>query len=330
MKKLLLVASLGLAFVATPALAQYTQVSSLNAGRNPGALNEDEEYPVDGGVLTGWATLFAGSTASFSTPVWSQSAGIPFSFYFNGQAVTSYKVSSSGVLTFTTSATAVPGATNTALPSPQIPDKSVCVWGLGATTGDFIITKTFGAAPNRQHWVQFNSYSKPGNTSLFTYWSIVLEETTNHIYIVDQRTSATTGLDITAGVQVNATTALQVAGSPTLESRTAGSPLVLDNSYWSFLSAPLSTAKTQGGQSFVLAPNPAAGRTALHFSLPRPETVQVELLDALGRSVPVAVPGTLGSGSHALPLPLAGQAAGLYLVRLTTSEGVSTRRLVLE
>ena len=204
------------------------------------------------------------------------------------------------------------------------------MWGIGATTGEFIITKTFGTAPNRQHWVQFNSFSKPGNQTLFTYWSIVLEETTNNIYIVDQRTNAATGLAITAGVQVNATTALQIAGSPALESRTTGSPSLLDNSYWSFLSAPLSAAKEQTGQAFSLAPNPATTRTALRFSLARPETVRVELLDALGRAVPVAAPSVQGSGQREVLLDLAGQAPGLYVVRLTTSDGSTTRRLVVE
>ena len=330
MKRLLLTAGFALAFGVAPATAQYTQVPFLNAGQNPGSLNPDTEYPIDGGLEPGWTTLFTGTPTTFATPAWSQTNGVPFAFFFNGQAAPSYKVSSSGVLTFTTSATAVPSSTNTALPSAQIPDKSVCVWGIGATTGDFIITKTFGTAPNRQHWVQFNSFSKPGNQTLFTYWSIVLEETTNNIYIVDQRTNAATGLAITAGVQVNATTALQIAGSPALESRTTGSPSLLDNSYWSFLSAPLSAAKEQTGQAFSLAPNPATTRTALRFSLARPETVRVELLDALGRAVPVAAPSVQGSGQREVLLDLAGQAPGLYVVRLTTSDGSTTRRLVVE
>ncbi|QNH60706.1 T9SS type A sorting domain-containing protein [Hymenobacter sediminicola] len=330
MKRLLLLAGFALAVGVAPATAQYTQVPSLNAGQNPGSLNLDTEYPIDGGLAPGWTILFTGTPTTFATPAWSQSNSVPFAFFFNGQPAASYRVSSSGVLTFTASATVVPPAVNTALPSAQIPDKSVCVWGLGGTTGDFIITKTFGIAPNRQHWVQFNSFSKPGNPTLFTYWSIVLEETTNNIYIVDQRTNATAGLAITAGVQINATTALQIAGSPTLESRTTGSPSLLDNSYWSFLSAPLSAAKGQAGQPFSLAPNPATAHTSLRFSLPRPETVRVELLDALGRAVPVAAASAQGSGQREVHLDLTGQAPGLYVVRLTTAEGSTTRRLVVE
>jgi hypothetical protein len=68
---------------------------------------------------------------------------------------------------------------------------SVCVWGLQMKAGDNIISKTFGTAPNRQHWIQFNSCSEANLQSGWTYWSIVLEETSNKIYIVDQRTFCT-------------------------------------------------------------------------------------------------------------------------------------------
>lgn len=236
MKKLLLLTGLSLGVLAAqPAAAQYYLVPNLNANQNPGGVNNDDEYPVGGGLGTGWTTLLTGSAAAFTAPVWSSVATIPFTFQFNGQAVTDYKIATSGVLTFTTSATAVPSATNTVLPNAQIPDKSVCVWGMGANAGDFIITKTFGTAPRRQHWIQFNSYSKPGSATIFTYWGIVLEEGTNNIYVVDQRTNATTGLNLTVGVQVNATTATQVAGSPSVNSLTASGPTPVDNTYYSFI-----------------------------------------------------------------------------------------------
>jgi len=237
MKKLFLSAACALGLLAAQsASAQYYLVSSLNAGSNPGGLNTEDEYPVGGGLGTGWTTLLTGTAATLATPVWSSQVTIPFGFQFNGQPVTAYKVATSGVLTFTTSATAVPSATNTSLPAAAIPDKSVCVWGMGAAANDYIITKTFGTAPNRQHWIQFNSYSKPGNTALFTYWSIVLEEGSDIIYVVDQRSNATTGLSpsITVGVQIDATTAVQAAGSPALNSRTASDPSPADNSYFAF------------------------------------------------------------------------------------------------
>ncbi len=231
MKKLLLLVGAFLSL--NVAQAQYYYLTG--SGGNPGNINPDAEYPVAGGLPAGWTTLFTGTASTLTTPVWSPVATVPFAFSFNGTPVTSYKVSTSGVLTFSTGATTVPTEVNTTLPDASIPDNSVLVWGLMANAGDFIITKTFGTAPNRQHWIQFNSYSHPGNLNIFTYWSIVLEETTNKIHIVDQR-SANGALSLTLGLQMNATTALMVTGSPNISSSTLTTidPTPVDNSYYTF------------------------------------------------------------------------------------------------
>lgn len=227
------------------AQAQYYYLPG--SGGNPGGLNADPEYPVNGGLPTSWTTLLTGTSAMTATPVWSNNVTIPFPFQFNGTAVTSYKVSTSGVLTFTTAATTVPVANNVALPSTDIPDNSILVWGMYAAaaaptaqnpTGasDFIVHKTFGTAPNRQHWLQFNSMSQNGNPGAgYTYWSIVLEETTNRIHIVDQRSGGAT-MTLTVGVQVNSTTAFQVTGSPNITSQTLATadPTPVDNYYYTF------------------------------------------------------------------------------------------------
>jgi hypothetical protein len=241
MKKILLLAGCALGLLSVrPAMAQYYITSFTNAGRNPGSLNSDTEETSQ----AGWTRILFGLNSMTTTPVWTPTQAVPFAFQFNGQAVISYKVASSGVLTFDTTAVAVPNGSNTALPAAQIPDKSVCVWGLGARSGDYIVTKTFGTAPNRQHWVQFNNYSEGTNTNVvYTYWAIVLEETTNKIYVVDQRTgynNLTPALSLTVGVQVNATTAEQLATSPNANTTTTytddDSPA--DNTYYSFTPGP--------------------------------------------------------------------------------------------
>ena len=130
---------------------------------------------------------------------------------------------------------------NESLPSANIPDNSICLWGMYAATGDNIMTKTFGSAPNRQHWVQFNSFSEDGIKEGWTYWSIVFEETTNNIYLVDQKTlcveggSACTGnIALSGGIQIDATTAIQITGSPNLQSNAGNDYTVKDNSYYTF------------------------------------------------------------------------------------------------
>ena len=193
------------------AYSQYYYIPNFSPGSNPQGLNTDREQPST--ITTGWTTIASTS----STPIWSSIVSLPtgFNFLFNGNSVTSYKVSTSGVLTFTTSATTPPTSTNSTIPSALIPDNSILVWGLEALGGnDEIKYKTFGNAPNRQHWIQFNSYSAPGSSgSNWTYWSIVLVENTNMIYIVDQRTY-NTPLSLTLGIQINSSNAYQVIGAP--------------------------------------------------------------------------------------------------------------------
>ena len=85
------------------------------------------------------------------------------------------------------------------------------VWGLqGTGSNDNIVTKTFGTAGGRQHWVFFSSYT----AGSWSYWSIVMEEGTDNIYIVDQRHSTAANPQITAGIQIDGSTATMVAGSP--------------------------------------------------------------------------------------------------------------------
>lgn len=219
-----------LALATAPLSAQYYYLPS-TANGNPGGINTDSEYPVGGGLATSWTTI---STAPAATPAWSSTQTLPFSFSFNGTAVTQYKVSTSGVLTFDVSATTAPGYTKAALPDASIPNNSVCIWGLASVgTNDLIVNKTFGTAPNRQHWIMFSSFGQVGSTC-WTYWSIVLEESTNKIYVVDQRNSCT-GSTMSIGIQVNSTTAYAVAGSPNVAIQAGTDATAADNKYYEFI-----------------------------------------------------------------------------------------------
>ena len=218
---------MGLLLASSFSFGQYYYVGGGTG--NPGNLNADSEFPAGQGLDASWTTILGPSIA---TPTWSPNQTIPFTFNFNGSPVTQYKVSSTGVLTFTTAALTVPGANNAALPSASIPDASVCLWGLQTLgTNDNIVIKTFGTAPNRQQWVFFTSHDLGGGWS---YWSIVLEETSDRIYIVDQRHSGTTA-GVTAGVQINGTTASSVLTSPSLQPLAGADATPLDNIYYEFI-----------------------------------------------------------------------------------------------
>lgn len=235
MKKIFFALSLIASF--SIAQAQYWQIPNINASSNPGALNSDDEYPVGGGLAATWTTIQGFS----ATPTWSPTQTLPFSFSFNGSAVTQCKVSTSGILTFDVgTALAAPSYTKAALPNAAIPNQSVCIWGLGALgSNDNIVSKTFGTAPNRQYWIQFSSYgygTVTSDGSNFTYWSIVLEETSNKIYIVDNRTGGyATTKQVSAGIQVNSTTAYSVATSPNLNALAGTDPTPADNTYYTFI-----------------------------------------------------------------------------------------------
>ncbi len=235
MKKISLLFLMGMSAMFS-AKAQYWMIPNPNAGNNPGGLNAYVEQPSS--AAAPWTTIQATS----ATAAWSPAQTIPFTFQFNGVTETSFKVSTSGVLTFdVATALPAPASTNAALPSASIPDKSVCVWGLqGTGANDKIITTVLGTAPNRQLWVSFNSYSHASSATIYTYWSIVLEETSNKIHIVDQRAGNSTGaaavLNLTAGLQFNSSSAMMVPGSPALNS--ASNPALddaSDNSYWTYV-----------------------------------------------------------------------------------------------
>lgn len=229
MKKITL-SCLGLLLLSITAPAQYYYQSYPSAGENPGGLNTDDEYPVGGGLSNTWSVVSAPS----SSPVWSAQQAIPFAFEFNGSSVSSYHVSNSGVLTFSSAPGVAPSFSNSTLPAAGIPDMSVLLWGMAGTgANDYILNKTFGLAPNRQHWIYFSSFSITGITG-WQYWSIVLEESTNCIYLVDQRNS-NPDVNITAGIQINSGSALMVGNTSSLDALSLTDYTPNDNSYYKFI-----------------------------------------------------------------------------------------------
>jgi hypothetical protein len=237
MRKLLLI-SVSALTIGLGAQTGYYQVPGLNAG-NPGNLNADAEYPPGGGLAAGWSTIVTGPQSQ----TWSAAQSLPFAFKFNNADVTQVKIGSTGVVTFdVASSVACPSATPSALPSASIPDKSIVVWGVEAkSTGDYVVTKTFGTAPNRQFWIQYSSCTEANLLNGWAYMSIVLEETSNHIYIVDQRANCVNGTaactnktKLSLGIQIDATTAVSVTGSPNYQMLAGNDPTMIDNFYYDF------------------------------------------------------------------------------------------------
>lgn len=235
MKKIIAICLLSLLFQSSQ--AQYYYLPFTPAGQNPGNLNNEPETTYSGATFSGWDSILGPNNAS---AVWSSTQTLPFNFTFNGQAYNQYLVSSSGILTFDIlTALPAPGYTRAALPDAAIPDNSICIWGLNSKGfNDEVYTKTFGNSPNRQVWIQFNSFGY-GNTisdaSNSAFWAIVLEETSNNIYLVDMRTVGFTGAKlVSAGIQLDNSTAISVVGSPNLAALAGGGNATSDNSFYQF------------------------------------------------------------------------------------------------
>ena len=219
---------LGATLLSQIAFSQYYYI--IDEGNTPGELNQDRTLINPSFSVGGWTDLIG---PNVSTPTWTSTQTIPFDFEFNGSAVTEYKVSSTGVLTFTTSAVDVPGTTPAALPNAAIPDNSVCIWGM-VTDTEFgrISTKNFGTTGSQQHWIHFSSCS---NGELpWSYWSIVLEEGTNNIYIADQYDWSTTGA-LSVGIQIDATEAYSDPRSPSVPTVANKSTTSEDDLYYTFI-----------------------------------------------------------------------------------------------
>lgn len=229
MKRTLLSLSVFLLLFTLTANAQYYVIAGSKS--NPKHLNTDVEWWYGGGLPNTWALV--DSCEADSAPLWTATQTIPFTFNFNGTDFTQVKISTSGVVTFDVATTLdAPSFTNVDLPSALIPDNSICVWGLKPVLRNFqgigiipntIVTKTFGSAPNRQYWVQFNTYGEPGLKAGITCWSVVLEETTNNVYIVDMQTVCVessgslctdNATSLTLGLQYSSTSAFSIGGSP--------------------------------------------------------------------------------------------------------------------
>ena len=79
--------------------------------------------------------------------------------------------------------------------------------------------------------------------------------------------------------------------------------------------------------AFTVGPNPSGGVATVRFTLDRPQSVRVSLVDALGREVAVVADGPFAAGTTAARLDASALPAGLYVLRLQ-AEGATTSRPV--
>jgi hypothetical protein len=76
-------------------------------------------------------------------------------------------------------------------------------------------------------------------------------------------------------------------------------------------------------------PNPADNSVSVAFSLPEAQRVSLSVYDLAGRRVTTLSEGELPAGRHAVSWDCAGEAAGVYLLRLETEGEALSRRVVV-
>ncbi len=74
------------------------------------------------------------------------------------------------------------------------------------------------------------------------------------------------------------------------------------------------------GLKLSAAPNPTAGKTTIHYSLPESAAIQLELYNSLGQSVAVLASGQRDKGLHGLEVNTLHYPAGVYYLRLSVND----------
>ncbi|MBC7448733.1 MAG: T9SS type A sorting domain-containing protein [Hymenobacteraceae bacterium] len=165
-------------------------------GQNPGGLNRDLELVAGAAAASaGWTEVYRYGQATGTGM--SRGIALPpgFAFRFNGQPVRSIRAFDGWFMTFDTLQTNMTWVGNS-LPTALAPNRMAWLGYLQSFSSAYppgeqrVLVKTFGTAPHRQFWVQWNNlnrYRHPCFGMLPIHASIVLEETTNRVLMVYQR-----------------------------------------------------------------------------------------------------------------------------------------------
>lgn len=104
-----------------------------------------------------------------------------------------------------------------------------------------------------------------------------------------------------------------------------GNSIWIDDIYVHVPTAVQNVANVTG--NINLYPNPAKDETTLSFNLSASSEVQVNIVDALGRTIQVVAEGNMNAGSHTYKINTLSLANGIYNIAIHSESGMSTKRL---
>ena len=84
--------------------------------------------------------------------------------------------------------------------------------------------------------------------------------------------------------------------------------------------------------AFVLMqnyPNPFNPSTKIKFSLPKPETVKIEVYDIIGQKIQTLLNKTMPAGYHEVQFNGQNLSSGIYLYRIKAGEWSEVRKMIL-
>lgn len=103
-----------------------------------------------------------------------------------------------------------------------------------------------------------------------------------------------------------------------------------DSTIFSIVSVEDEEKPEANGLPFSVYPNPIKDQGWIEFQLEKPDGVVIEVFDVSGRKVWALPLVSLPAGQHRLPLTQMRLAPAAYLLRLSTQEGISQSRLIVQ
>ena len=104
--------------------------------------------------------------------------------------------------------------------------------------------------------------------------------------------------------------------------------LFIDNFEIDGISTGIVNSKVSNS-NLKIYPNPITNESVIYFQTQTSEKVNLSIYDIQGRKICTLIDEKLNTGKHTVPVSNSFPASGVYFCKLQTTEGVSTKKLVV-